>query len=70
MIPADEQTSQLVAKMSEAKTWPAQLKAKLDKGLDVEDEIEERGRKVEALEKRAREVIRELGRELGCPVDG
>lgn len=66
MSSANELTTQLVRELSEAKTWPEQFKARLEKGLDIGNQIKEADEKIEALERRARKVIKELGRELGC----
>ncbi len=66
MTLADDLTTQLLRELSEAKTWPEQFKAKLEKGLDIGSEIKEVNDKIEALERRARKAIKELGEELGC----
>ena len=66
MSSGNEPTTQLVRELSQAKTWPEQLKERLEKGLDIGSQIKEVDEKVEALERRARKVIRELGSELGC----
>ena len=66
MSSGNEPTTQLVRELSQAKTWPEQFKERLEKGLDIGSQIKEVDEKVEALERRARKVIRELGSELGC----
>jgi polysaccharide deacetylase 2 family uncharacterized protein YibQ len=66
MSSGNEPTTQLVRELSQAKTWPEQFKERLEKGLDNGSQIKEVDEKVEALERRARKVIRELGSELGC----
>lgn len=63
---ADELTNQLLRELSEARTWPEQFRAKLEKGLDISGEIGKASEEIEVLEQRAREAIRELGKELGC----
>ena len=66
MPSANDLTSQLVMELSEAKTWPEQFKARLDEGLDLGRQIKDADERIEALEKRARKLIQELGSELGC----
>ena len=66
MSSENESTSQLVREMLQAKTWPEQFKERLEKGLDIGSQIKEVDEKIEALERRARKVIRELANELGC----
>ena len=62
----NESATQLVRELSQAKTWPEQFKERLEKGLDIGGQIKEVDEKIEALERRARKVIRELANELGC----
>jgi hypothetical protein len=66
MTSTNELTTQLVRELSEAKMWPEQLKARLEKGLDIGSQIKEAEERIEALERRARKLIKELGSELGC----
>jgi hydroxylamine reductase (hybrid-cluster protein) len=66
MSTGNEPTSALVRELSQAKNWPEQLKERLENGLDITDHIKEVDDKVEALEKRAREVTQELLNELVC----
>ena len=66
MSSGNEPAAQLVRELLQAKMWPEQLKERLEKGLDIGNQIKEIDEKVEALEGRARKVIRELGSELGC----
>ena len=66
MSSRNESTTQLVRELSQAKTWPEQFKERLEKGLDIGSEIKEVDERIDALERRARKVIRELGNELGC----
>ena len=66
MTSANELTSQLVREMSEAKTWPEEFKARRAKGLDITSQIKEADDKIDALERRARELIKKLVSELGC----
>lgn len=66
MSTGNEPTSELVRELAQAKTWPEQLKERLEKGLDSTIQIKEVEEKVEALEKRARKMTQELRMELGC----
>ena len=66
MSSGNEPTTKLVRELLAAKQWPEQFKERLEKGLDIGSQIKEVDEKVEALERRARKVIRELGSELGC----
>lgn len=66
MTSATEMTTELVRELSEAKRWPEQFKARLEKGLDIGSQIMEADEKIAALEERARKLIRDLGNELGC----
>ena len=66
MSSGNEPTTQLVRELLQAKTWPEQFKERLEKGLDIDSRIKEVDERIDALERRARKVIRELGNELGC----
>lgn len=62
----DDLTAEMVRALSEAKAWPEQFRASTAKGLDVGCQIKEADEKIAALERRARELIKELGGALGC----
>jgi len=66
MTSTNELTTQLVRELSEAKKWPGQFKARLEKGLDIDSQIKDADERIEALERSARKLIKELGSELGC----
>jgi hypothetical protein len=66
MTPKDHPTGELLRELAEAKVWPDQFRARLEKGQDIGKEVAEADEKIEALEKRARRAIRELGNEFGC----
>ena len=61
MTPTDNTTTQLLQELADAKTWPARFKREIDAGSDVSDEIGEAARKIEELEKRAKEAMKRLG---------
>jgi hypothetical protein len=52
---------EILLKLAEAKDWPARLKQALEEGSDVGEEIQEVGKRIEALEKQAKETIKRLG---------
>ncbi len=57
----DAATTQLLKELSDAKTWPERFKPKIDSGANVSDEIAHADKKIEELEKRAREAMKRLG---------
>lgn len=61
MPTTDDTIDQLVKELAEAKAWPSRFKQAFEIGSDVGDEIREADKKIEALEKRAKETIRKLG---------
>lgn len=61
MMPTDDTTNRLLQELSDAKAWPEQFKRELDSGSDVSREIGEAAKKIEELEKRAKEAMRILG---------
>ena len=58
---ADDAISQLLRELSDAKTWPESFKGALDSGSDVAHEIREADKKIEALEKQAKEAMKRFG---------
>ena len=61
MVSPDDATSTLLKELSDAKTWPERFKQELKTGTDVSDDIQEADKKIEVLEKRAKEAIKRLG---------
>lgn len=61
MSNTDDTIDQILQDLTAAKAWPARLQQALDRGSDVEDQIQEAGEKIEALEKQAKEMIKRLG---------
>ncbi|MCK4728440.1 MAG: hypothetical protein KAT27_05925 [Desulfobacterales bacterium] len=61
MTPTDDTTTRLLQELSDAKAWPARFKQELDSGSDVSHEIGEADKKIEGLEKRAKEAMKRLG---------
>lgn len=61
MISTDDVTTQLLQELSEAKTWPARYKQEIDRGSDVSHEIQEADKRIEELERRAKEAMKKLG---------
>jgi hypothetical protein len=58
---ADQGIEELLQELSDAKTWAARLKASRDSGADVTGDTDEADKKIEALEKRAKEAMKRLG---------
>ncbi len=56
----DDATSTLLKALSDAKTWPERLKQELQTGTDVSSDIQEADKKIEVLERRAKEAIKRL----------
>jgi hypothetical protein len=61
MMSTDDTTTALLQELSDAKTWPARLKQVLETGSDVSHDIREAEKKIEELEKRAKETMKRLG---------
>jgi uncharacterized protein YdcH (DUF465 family) len=61
MMSTDDTTTRLLQELSDAKTWPARFKWMLDSGSDVSHDIREAEKKIEELEKRAKEAMKSLG---------
>ncbi|MBW2020925.1 MAG: hypothetical protein JRI58_11445 [Deltaproteobacteria bacterium] len=61
MMSTDDTTTRLLQALSDAKTWPARFKRELDSGSKVSDGLREADKKIEALEKRAKEAMKRLG---------
>ena len=61
MMSTDDTTIRLLQELSDAKLWPARLKRELDGGSDVSHEIGEAAKKIEELERRAKEAMKSLG---------
>lgn len=62
---ADDSISELLNELSDAKTWPERFRQAIDSGSDVSGEINEAGKTIETLEKRAQETMKRLG--CDCP---
>jgi hypothetical protein len=61
MMSIDDTTIRLLQELSDAKAWPARFKRELDSGPDMSHEIGEAAKKIEGLEKRAKEAMKRLG---------
>ena len=61
MSSTDDTTGRLLQELADAKVWPTRFKQQLDSGSDVGDEIREADKRIEALEKRAKETMKKLG---------
>ncbi|OEU53482.1 MAG: hypothetical protein BA861_03910 [Desulfobacterales bacterium S3730MH5] len=61
MMSTDYVTTQLLQELSEAKTWPARYKQEIDRGSDLSHEIQEADKRIEELERRAKEAMKRLG---------
>jgi len=57
----DDATSQLLKELSDAKSLPLRLKGRMDNSEDVRVQIKEGDKKIDLLEKRAKETIKKLG---------
>ena len=62
---ADDSISELLDELSDAKTWPEHFRQAIDNGSYVSGEINEAGKTIETLEKRAQETMKRLG--CDCP---
>ncbi|MBW1770748.1 MAG: hypothetical protein JRE24_08825 [Deltaproteobacteria bacterium] len=62
---ADDSISELLNELSDAKMWPERFRQAIDSGSDVSGEINEAGKAIETLEKRAQETMKRLG--CDCP---
>lgn len=54
-------TTGLLKELSDAKNWPAQFKGRIESGSDVSRDVREADKKIEELEKRAKEAMKRLG---------
>ena len=61
MTSTDDTTTLLLQELSDAKTWPARFKQKIERGADISDQLNEADKKIEALEERAKEAMKRLG---------
>jgi hypothetical protein len=62
MMPStDDTTGRLLQELADAKVLPIRFKQQLDGGSDVGDEIREADKRIEALEKQAKEAMKKLG---------
>jgi len=61
MMFTDDTMTQLLRELTDAKTWPARFKQELESGEDMSDQIMEADRRIEQLEKRAKEAMKRLG---------
>ena len=61
MMSTDDTTTRLLQELSDAKAWPERFKREIDGGSDVSDEIRAADKKIEELEKRAKEALKRLG---------
>ncbi len=61
MISVDDPIRQLLEDLSNAKAWPERFKQKLEAGADVSDDIREADKKIEELQRLAKETIKRLG---------
>lgn len=61
MMSTDDTITRLLQELSDAKGWPARFKRELDRGSDVSHEMGEAAKKIEELEKRAKEAMKRLG---------
>jgi hypothetical protein len=61
MSSTDDTMGRLLQELADAKVWATRFKQQLDSGSDVGDEIGEADKKIEALEKRAKEMMKKLG---------
>ena len=61
MLSPDDAMSTLLKELSDAKTWPERFKQALKTGTDVSSDIQEADKKIEVLERRAKEAIKRLG---------
>ena len=53
--------AQLLKELADAKTLAAQFQESLDRGIDITGDIGQAEKRVEALEKRAKEAMKKLG---------
>jgi len=65
MMGTDDVTNKLLQELSDAKTWAERFKSELESGLNVDDEIKEADKKIEGLEKQAKEAMKKFG--CDCP---
>lgn len=61
MMSEDDSLPQLLEALAEAKTWPERFKAQLEAGANIHQEIREAGKRIEALERQAKEAMKRLG---------
>jgi hypothetical protein len=61
MSTMDNTIDRLLQELADAKVWPTRFKPQLDSESSVADEIREADKRIEALEKRAKETMKRLG---------
>jgi len=57
----DDSTERLLQQLAEARTWPERFHRNLDRGADVNGQIQEFDRRIAALETQAKEAMKNLG---------
>lgn len=57
----DDPVPRLLEALAEAKTWPERFQARLEGGADIHHEISEADKRIEQLEKQAKEAMKRLG---------
>ncbi len=58
---ADDATTRLLQELENAKAWPERFKQELAGRADVSNDIREADKKIEELEKRAKDAMKRLG---------
>jgi hypothetical protein len=61
MSTTDDTIGRLLEELADAKVWATRFKQQLDSGSSVAEEIREADKRIEALEKRAKETMKKLG---------
>ena len=61
MMSKDDSVPRLLEALAEAKTWPERFKAQLEAGADIRHEISEASKRIEQLEKQAKQAMKRLG---------
>jgi predicted nucleic acid-binding Zn-ribbon protein len=56
----EDKISRLLSELEEARKWPARFRETMDGAPDVTPQIQEADRKIESLEKRAKEAMKSL----------
>lgn len=58
---SNDTIDQLLRKLAEAKTWPHRIQRESEHGIDIDNQIQETDKQIQALEGQAKAAMKKLG---------